>query len=154
MFHRLYGTPVAIARTFMVYGPGQRDLKKLVPYVATSLLRGEEARLSSGTRQVDWVYVEDIARGFMTAASAPGLEGQTFDLGTGVATTVRTVAEMIARDIGRTDHLALGAVPDRSMEQERVADVERTFALTGWRPAVTLQEGLWRTVRWYANAGL
>lgn len=149
MFHRLYGTPVAVARTFMVYGPGQRDLKKLVPYVTTSLLRGEEARLSSGTRRVDWVYVEDVARGFLAAATAPGLDGQTFELGTGVATPVREVAEMIARLVGRPERLALGAVPNRPMEQERVADVERTFSLTGWRPAVSLDEGLRQTVEWY-----
>jgi nucleoside-diphosphate-sugar epimerase len=149
MFHRLYGTPVAVARTFMVYGPGQRDLKKLVPYVTTSLLRGEEARLSSGTRRVDWVYVEDVARGFVAAATAPGLEGQTFDLGTGLATPVREVAAMIARIVGRPERLAPGALPDRPMEQERVADVERTFSLTGWRPAVPLDEGLRRTVDWY-----
>jgi UDP-glucose 4-epimerase len=149
MFHHLYGTPVAVARTFMVYGPGQRDLKKLAPYVTTSLLRGEEARVSSGTRRVDWVYVEDVALGFLAAAAAPGLDGQTFDLGTGVATPVRTVAETIARIIGRPDRLTMGAVPDRPMEQERVADVERTFSLTGWRAAVPLEEGLQRTVEWY-----
>jgi UDP-glucose 4-epimerase len=152
MFHRLYRTPVTVARTFMVYGPGQRDLTKLVPYVTTTLLRGEEARLSSGARRVDWVYVEDVARGFIAAASAPGLEGQTFDLGTGVATPVRAVAETIARIVGRPGRLALGAVPDRPMEQERVADVERTLSLTGWRPMVSLEEGLRRTVEWYRQA--
>ena len=153
MFHRLYGTPVAIAQTFMVYGPGQSDLTKLVPYVTTSLLRGEEARLSSGTRRVDWVYVEDVARGFLAAAVAPGLDGQTFELGTGVATPLRSVAETIARIIGHAGRLALGAMPDRPLEQERVADVERTHRLTGWRPAVTLEDGLRRTVQWYTRAG-
>jgi nucleoside-diphosphate-sugar epimerase len=149
MFHELYGTPVGVARTFMVYGPGQRDLNKLVPYVTTSLLRGDEARLSSGTRRVDWVYVEDVARGLLAAAAAPGLDGQTFDLGTGVATPIRAVAEMIAELVGCPDRLALSAVPDRLLEQEWVADVERTFSLTGWRPAVDLEEGLRRTVEWY-----
>ena len=149
MFHRLYGMPVAVARTFMVYGPGGQDPKKLVPYVTTSLLRGEEARLSSGTRRVDWVYVEDVARGFIAAATAPGLAGETFDLGTGVATPVRDVAETIARMVGRAGRLEFGAVPERVMEQERVADVERTSSLTGWRPTVMLDEGLRRTVEWY-----
>jgi UDP-glucose 4-epimerase len=152
MFHRLYGTPVSVARTFMVYGPGKQDPAKLVPYVTRSLLRGEAARLSSGTRRVDWVYVEDVARGFLTAAAAPGLDGQTFDLGTGVATPVRAVAETIARIVGCPDRLVVGAVPDRPMEQERVADVERTFSLTGWRPTVSLEEGLRRTVEWFRQA--
>jgi nucleoside-diphosphate-sugar epimerase len=149
MFHQLYGTPVAVARTFMVYGPGQPDLNKLVPYVTTSLLRGEEATLASGTRRVDWVYVEDVARAFLVAAVAPGLDGQTFDVGTGVATPVRTVADMIGGIVGRSDRLAVSAMPDRPIEQERVADVERTFSLTGWRPTISLEEGLRRTVESY-----
>ena len=41
MFHRLHGVPVVLLRIFMVYGPGQKDETKLVPYVITSLLRGE-----------------------------------------------------------------------------------------------------------------
>jgi nucleoside-diphosphate-sugar epimerase len=149
MFHGLYGLPVAVARTFMVYGPGQRDVKKLVPYVTTSLLRGEEARLTSGSRLVDWVYVEDVARGFLAAAVAPGLDGGGVDLGTGVATPVRAVAEMVARIVGGSGRLSFGAVPDRPAERECVADVARTFTLTGWRAEVSLEEGLRRTVEGY-----
>ena len=152
MFHRLYGVPVAVARTFMVYGPGQRDVKKLVPYVATTLLRGEEACLTSGSRLVDWVYVDDVARGLVAAALAPEVEGKTFDLGTGVATPVRAVAEAVARIVGGTGKLTFGAVADRPAEQERVADVERTFSLIRWRPMIALEEGLRRTVDWYRSS--
>jgi nucleoside-diphosphate-sugar epimerase len=60
MFHALFGLPVVILRVFMVYGPGQRDHAKLVPYVITSLLKGETPRLGSGLREVDWIYVDDV----------------------------------------------------------------------------------------------
>ncbi len=52
MFHALYGLPVIIARVFMVYGPGQRDLSKLIPYVILSLLQGKTPQISSGQRLV------------------------------------------------------------------------------------------------------
>ena len=48
MLHALYGLPVVILRLFMVYGPGQRDVRKLVPYVSHSLLDGEPPLLSNG----------------------------------------------------------------------------------------------------------
>jgi len=64
MMHALYGTRIAIARIFMVYGPGQQDLRKLVPYVCLSAARSESPQLMSGGRPVDWVYIDDVADGF------------------------------------------------------------------------------------------
>ena len=55
MFHSLYHVPVTIARPFMVYGPGQWNLTKLLPYVIVSFLKGEAPQVSSGTRELDWV---------------------------------------------------------------------------------------------------
>ena len=83
MFYQLYGTPVVLARLFMVYGPTQRDLRKLIPYVILQLLRGEEPRLSSGTRPVDWIYVDDVVEGLVRLGTTVGLEGQRVDLGSG-----------------------------------------------------------------------
>ena len=93
MFHALYNTPVAILRLFMVYGPGQQDLRKLVPYVTLALLKGQTPELSSGARKVDWIYVDDVAAGYLAAATAKGVEGGTIDLGSGRLDTVRTVVE-------------------------------------------------------------
>jgi hypothetical protein len=62
MCHALYGTPVVWLRLFMVYGPAQPDVRKLIPHVTLSLLRGEAPRLSNGKRLVDWIYVDDVVR--------------------------------------------------------------------------------------------
>jgi len=148
MFHALYGLPVVTARLFMVYGPGQRDLGKLVPHVTTSLLRGERPRLSSGRRPVDWIYVDDAVDGLAALATAPEIEGERLDVGSGELVTVREVAERLAaivRAAGVAAELGVGELPDRPLETVRRADVERTRELTGWRPEVSLDEGLWRT---------
>jgi UDP-glucose 4-epimerase len=150
-FHALYSAPAVVARIFMVYGPDQKDERKLVPYVVRSLLAGETARLSSGERPVDWIYVEDVVEGLLALATAPGVEGRTLDLGSGTLTTVRRVAERL-REIVGTGELEVGALPDRAREQVRVARVEETTELTGWRPAVDLGEGLARTVAWYRRS--
>lgn len=83
MFHALYKVPVTLARLFMVYGPGQKDLKKLVPYVILARLQGEDVKLSSGTRPVDWVYVDDVVEGLVRMSRQAGVAGQRIDLGTG-----------------------------------------------------------------------
>jgi UDP-glucose 4-epimerase len=150
MFQVLYDLPVVHARIFMVYGPGQRDLRKLVPYTILSLLRGEAPRVSSGDRLVDWVYVEDVARGLMRLGEQDGIEGQRVDLGTGILTSVRDVVMQLAKLVRPDIVPEFGAVAARPMEQVRRADAEAAEQLTGWRPGFSLVEGLARTVDWYS----
>lgn len=156
MFHALYGTPVVTARLFMVYGPGQRDLAKLVPYVTLALLRGERPRLGPGRRPVDWIYVDDAVRGLVALATAPGIEGERLDLGSGVLVTVREVVERLAAhlaDPARPDaELGFGDRPERPLEVVRRADVAATRRRVDWSPEVSLDEGLGRTVDWYRAA--
>ncbi len=150
MAHALYDVPAAVLRVFMTYGPGQRDGTKLVPYVTSSLLRGDVPRVTSGARTVDWVFVDDVADAFVAAGRASGIEGTTLDVGTGRGVPVRTVVEMLAGLVAPGARVAFGAVPDRPLETEPVADVARsTQVLAGWRPRVRLEVGLARTVAWY-----
>jgi nucleoside-diphosphate-sugar epimerase len=147
MFHALYAAPIVTARIFMVYGPGQRDTRKLVPYVTRSLLAGESPQVSSGVRPVDWVYVGDVAEALVGCATTPGLEGTTIDVGTGRLTTVRSVVERLSAIIG-TRQPVFGAVDDRPLEQVRAADPRDVAALLGRAP-VDLEHGLRQTVAWY-----
>lgn len=149
MFHLLYGTPVVLARLFMVYGPAQQDVRKLVPYVILSLLQGDEVKLSSGTRPVDWVYVDDVVEGLLRLAVTDGLEGRRIDLGSGRLVTVREVVEKLYGLVAPGAEPAFGGLPDRPHEQVRAADVDATEELLGWRPAVGLDKGLGATVDYY-----
>jgi UDP-glucose 4-epimerase len=149
MFSSLYDLPVATLRIFMVYGPGQWDETKLVPYVITSLLRDDPPRLSSGSRPVDWVYVDDVVDALVAAAGADGAAGATADVGSGVLTPVRKVVEAIADLIPSAAAPEFGAFPDRPNERIRVADLERARSLLGWTPSTPLEQGLAATVEWY-----
>jgi nucleoside-diphosphate-sugar epimerase len=151
-FWQLYRTPVTVARIFMVYGPGQHDVKKVIPHTILSLLCGKELRYSSGRREVDWVYVDDVARGLVAVSRAPKVDGEVVDLGTGILTSVRHVVERIVEMVETTVRPQFGALPDRANEQVCRADVAGSEALVGWRPVVPLQEGLRRTVAFYRQS--
>src|SRR5437764_810167 len=97
MFHQVYRTPVVAVRPFMTYGPGQRA-HKLIPYVTQALLRGEAPKLSSGTRPVDWIYVDDVIDGVLTAARARGVEGSTLDVRPRVLQPLKDYAHSGHRD--------------------------------------------------------
>ena len=149
MCHSLYGTPAVIVRMAMVYGPHQRDLRKLVPHVVTTLLRGEPPRLSSGEREADWTYGDDCAEAMALAAVVPEAVGKTIDLGTGKLTSVREVALEIAAIVGGGAEPAFGALPERAREQHHFADLEPAERILGWRPRTPLRAGLEHTVEWF-----
>jgi UDP-glucose 4-epimerase len=153
MFHALYRLPVVIARVFMVYGPAQQDETKLVPYTIRSLARGEAPEITSGRRQIDWVYVDDVVDGLIALALAPDVEGDTVDLGSGSLITTAELVEMICSLMKSAVRPRFGALADRPLEPVRVARVADTTALTGWTPRVSLEQGLARTIDWYADTG-
>jgi UDP-glucose 4-epimerase len=133
----------------MVFGPGQRDVQKLVPYVAVSLLRGQAPKLTSGAREVDWIYVDDVVDAFLRAAVAPGLEGRSLDIGSGELVTARALVVRLRELIGSDVEPAFGAIADRRCERVRVAKPAETAEAMGWRPRTPLGEGLERTVEFY-----
>jgi UDP-glucose 4-epimerase len=148
MFHLVYHVPVVILRPFMTYGPEQPG-RKVVSYVIRSLLNGQTPKLSSGERSVDWVFVDDVIEGFLTAAFTTGVEGGTFDLGTGTLVPIREVANRLAGLIGSDIKPAFGALPDRPFERVRVADTQTTKLRLGWQAKISLDDGLRLTFDWW-----
>src|SRR5262252_3237020 len=128
MFHALYQLPTVIARVFMVYGPAQIDLTKLIPYVTLSLLQGKAPKITSGDRLVDWIYVSDVVSGFLSLAEAPAIEGATLELGSGTLISIREIVQQVAQLIGNGVEPDFGALPDRPLEPTRIAKVAETFA--------------------------
>jgi UDP-glucose 4-epimerase len=151
MFHKLYGLPVVIVRPFMTYGPGQ-EVGKLIPYVTLSLLQGQTPKLSSGRWEADWIYIDDVTNGLIAAGQVADVPESTIDLGSGVLVSIRTIVQHLVELTGAQTALAFGALPDRPLEQVRVADVGYADAALGWRPTVSLAEGLQRTVDWYRES--
>ena len=148
-FHAVFGTPVVVLRPQYVYLPGQRTTF-LIPHVITALLDGRRPQLSTGERMLDCVYAEDVARAYVAAAEAPGVEGNTIDIGSGALTSVRRIVELIVEHGGPgTARPEFGALPQRPLEQLVETDVAETARVLGWRATTGLEEGLRRTVEWY-----
>lgn len=150
MFHALYRTPTVILRPFMAYGPGQNS-SKLVPFVTQSLLKGERPRLSSGRNRADWVYVEDVIDAYLLAATAPGIEGTTIDLGTGALVSIRALVEQIIAAVDVDLQPKFGALADRPGENETAADTTLAAARLGWKATTSLESGIWKTVEWHRS---
>jgi nucleoside-diphosphate-sugar epimerase len=145
MCQSLFGTPVVNLRPFMVYGPGQPQWK-VIPTVIRALLDGCPPALSSGERQIDWVYVDDVVEAFIAAALAPNVEGLTLDIGSGRLASIREVVDCLVRLINPAIEPRFGALPDRPARPARIADIEPARLHLGWQPRTSLRAGLEATV--------
>jgi UDP-glucose 4-epimerase len=152
MFHALWDVPAAVLRLGLVYGPGQSDPGKLIPYVVTTLLDGGSPSLTSGGDQFDWVYIDDVVEALILAAVAPDIEGDTVEIGSGQLTSVREIVEQLARIANPEAQLSFGAVPDRPLPPPaRVANTEHTLQVLEWEATTPLDKGLERTVAWFRH---
>jgi len=151
MFRALYELPVVIARPMMVYGPGQWDLTKLLPHVVVSLLTGKSPTLSSGNRELDWVFVDDVVDGLLIIGRSPAIHERAIDLGSGDLTSVRAIVDQVIALVAADVPVRFGALADRTLERPRAAHVEETKRLIGWVARTPLSDGLRRTVAWYRN---
>ncbi|WP_433782026.1 NAD-dependent epimerase/dehydratase family protein [Actinomycetospora sp. CA-101289] len=151
LFHAQDDLPVTVLRIAMVYGPDQPDARKLVPHVCTALARGVAPSIGSGTRGVDWVYVEDVAEALVLAAVQPDAPGRVLDVGSGRAVTIAEVVAELADLAGHHGPLGLGAHADRPDEHVHLADPEPAAEVLGWRAHTPLRDGLARTLAWYRD---
>jgi len=147
-FQATYGLSVISARIAMAYGPGQRDVAKLVPHVILSQLGGRAPRLASGDRRADWIFVDDVADALIACMRGPDVEGSVVEVGTGRGTSVGEVAEALTALTGGPAP-ERGALPDRQNDAALIANADETFRRIGWRAEIDLGEGLRRTVDWY-----
>jgi len=146
LYWRTHGLPVVTVRPFQVYGPGQIP-HTLIPAAICAALAGDDLAMTPGEQERDFIYVEDVVEGMLAAAQAPGIKGQSLDLGTGQAHTVRQVVERVWAITAAQGHILAGALPYRPAEVMRLtADADRTARLAGWRARVGLEEGLRRTI--------
>ena len=103
----------------------------------------------SGSRPVDWVYIDDVAEGLVKMLLYGPGDGSLIDIGTGRLVSTGDVARIICEKSTTGVSPKFGAVPDRAMEQVRKADVEKTKQLIAWQPRTRLEMGLDQTLAYY-----
>jgi len=135
------------ARLFNVYGPGQNDWA-LVSYIVRSLLDGRVCRLTLGDQVRAFLHVRDAADALLDIGHAP-IRG-VIHVGSDEITTVRDLALRIAEQLGRPELLSFGELAPRPEEARRIVpSVARLHSEVGFRPKLSLNEGLMDTVDWW-----
>jgi UDP-glucose 4-epimerase len=153
VYHANYGIPYAALRYANVYGPRQDPHGEagVVAIFAGRLLRGEPCTVNGdGTQTRDYVYVDDVARANLLAAERR--HDGPLNVGTGVETDVNRIYRVLADAAGVPAPPLHG--PGKPGEQRRSCiDPSAAARALGWRPEVTLEEGLSRTLAWFRSRG-
>lgn len=134
------------ARLFTVYGPGEHR-GRLLPTLLEGGRAGRRIPLTAGTQRRDFVFVEDVATGLLRLGLANINPGEPVNLCTGRLTTIREFALTASAILGiKRENLAFGDIEPRFDEMNHgPVRVERLHALTGWRPMVTIEQGIRKT---------
>jgi CDP-glucose 4,6-dehydratase len=149
-----YGVPVATTRFANIYGGGDLNGSRLIPELVAAVLDGRAPVIrSDGSPERDFFYVEDAAAAYLAIADALDgpARGEAFNAGAGRPIAVREVVETLERVAGRP--LDARYEPGRTTPGEidrQYVDNAKIERLCGWRPTVDLEEGLRRTLDWYA----
>jgi len=149
-FYRSFDLPVVTVRPFNTYGPRQ-SARAVIPAVITQALVKDSLRLGNLDTARDFTYVEDTVAGFLSAAAAPGVEGRTYNLGTGENIRIRGLVETIIQKVGRPVRLEIDESrlrPEKSEVYNLISDNRLARTALGWTPGVSLDEGLDRTIAW------
>ncbi|MGW5691201.1 dTDP-glucose 4,6-dehydratase [Streptomyces asiaticus] len=149
-FYRTHGLPVCVTRCANNYGPYQHP-EKAIPRFITNLMDGEPVPLyGDGANVRDWLHVEDHCRGVALVAER-GLAGEVYNIGGGTELANRELTERILELLG-ADWSMVRKVPDRKGHDHRYSlDITKISGELGYQPAVSLEEGLADTVKWYAG---
>lgn len=150
-FFRSFDVPVAIARPFNTFGPGQ-SARAVIPTIILQALARGRLRLGSIETTRDLVYVEDTVAGLLAIAASPSTVGQACNLATGIETSIAEVVAAVGAIVGRelpVEQDPRRLRPERSEVTRLIGDPSRSRALCGWVPSTSLREGLERTVAWF-----
>jgi UDP-glucose 4-epimerase len=156
-YHCSFDVPVLTLRPFNTYGPRQ-SLRAVLPTILAQLLSGKRTlRIGNLAPRRDLTFVGDTVEGFLLAGERSGVEGETIQLGTGRAVSVKELLDLAQSALG----VSVSVVeepkrvrPERSEVMVLLSNPAKASSLLGWAPRVGLEQGLRDTAKWIEESGL
>lgn len=152
VFHELYGLPVVSLRYFNVFGPRQsaNQYAGVISIFINRALKGEPLVIFGDGKQTrDFIYVKDVVKANLLVAESRKANGRVFNVATGEETTILELAMKIIEITGTTSSIVFDKPRPGDIRHSR-ADISEIRKL-GFEPEWSLEEGLKKTVEWYAK---
>jgi UDP-glucose 4-epimerase len=159
LYGRLYDIPVVVLRLTNTYGPGMRVRDARQTFLGVwlqSLIRNTEFEIwGDGSQVRDFTYVDDAVEAFLLAAAEPAARGAVLNLGGERPVTLRELADLLVAANGRGSYRIIPYPDDRKPIDigDYVGDYTAIRELLGWRPTVSLEDGLNRSLDYFRAHG-
>ena len=153
-FFHTFGLPVTIARPFNTYGPRQ-SARAIIPSIIAQIASGRKKIQIGDVRPTrDFNYVSDICGGFIALAGCDRAKGETVNIGSNSEISIMQLFDRIKNIMGSSARVALDRRrlrPSGSEVYRLRCDNKKLLKMTGYKPAITLDAGLKKTVEWFLN---
>ncbi len=153
VFHRAYGLPTVCLRYFNVFGPRQdpgSQYAAVVPKFVASLLDGLPPEIyGDGEQTRDFTYVDNVVDSNLLACTAPGVEGEVFNVACGERVSLKRLFAVVAKATSKTELAPVFGSPREGDIRHSLASIRHARDLLGYHPTIGLEEGMARTVAWF-----
>jgi len=149
-FHKSFGMPISIVRPFNSFGPRQ-SLRAVIPTIIAQALTKDQICLGEITSKRDFTYVADTVEGFIKIAASEKSIGQAINIGSGREISIKEVVAMVGKILNKKIDVKVDKKrirPKKSEVRRLLADNSKARKLVGWKPRVSLEEGLRNTIEW------
>jgi NAD dependent epimerase/dehydratase len=149
-YYRSFDVQAVTVRPFNTYGPGQSN-RAVIPTIISQALTSNVIRLGNLNAKRDFTYVSDTVNGFIKAAQAQNVEGETFNLGYGSEISIGELTNLIIGVIGKPCTVEVEAQrlrPEKSEVTRLISDNTKAKTVLGWTPEVDIRNGLTQTISW------
>lgn len=150
-YGKVRGVPVVNLRLYSVYGPYE-DSSRLIPVLCEQTLQGKLPKFARAEISRDFVYIDDVIDAFVTAAYAmrPEIAGESFNIGSGVNTSLSDLANATKRVFNIAEEPQFNPTLGRAWDVDNwYANTEKAKALLNWSATTSLEVGLQKTQAWW-----
>ena len=155
VFTRAYGLETVSLRYFNVFGPRQDPSSQysgVLSLFITAVLQGRQPTIyGDGLQSRDFTYVQNVVDGNLLACTAPGVAGETFNVACGDRITVNSTLQLINKITGK-DIRPILTDPRAGDIKHSQADIRKAETKLGYKPKISFEEGLRRTIDWYRES--
>ncbi|MDO8638391.1 MAG: GDP-mannose 4,6-dehydratase [Candidatus Daviesbacteria bacterium] len=158
-FADTYNLPVEIPRFVNIYGPGDLNFSRLIPKVIKSILNNERPEVWDIGSVRDFLYIDDAINAYLTLAEKQldnGKRMRVFNFGTGKPIKIYDLVLKIIEFANKEIDVKMENPPEeRSNEiKKQYVSISKAKKELGWKPQVSLDEGLAETIKWYKKTPL
>ncbi|MFB3918257.1 MAG: NAD-dependent epimerase/dehydratase family protein [Terriglobales bacterium] len=162
LYHQYYGLPTVGLLIANCYGPRERAVleahsfkpgegrKMMATFIEAALKNEPLPVMGDGEQSSDFVFVDDVVEACMLAPRQEGV-GKIFEIGTGINTSVKAVAETIIELTGSKSKIEFRPLRTGEVKIHTKSDWAEAKKCLGWEPKTKLREGLIKTIPWYAE---